>query len=84
MACVIFKCKSPNNNDVTIMANILLYFDNVCRIIPLNINSSNIGAKMTTLVNVKILQSKLPFNEKSGLVSGNPNFDNKAPIIPIA
>ena len=30
------------------------------------------------------LDIKLPFNEKSGLVSGNPNFDNKAPIIPIA
>ena len=39
---------------------------------------------MTTLIKVKVLNNTLPFNEKSGLVSGNPNFDNKAPIIPIA
>ena len=84
MACVIFKCKSPNNKEVTIIANILLYLVNVFKIIPLNINSSNIGASITTLIKVKVLNNTLPFNEKSGLVSGNPIFDNKAPIIPIA
>ena len=84
MACVIFKCKSPNNKEVTIIANILLYLVNVFKIIPRNINSSNIGASMTTLIKVKVLNNTLPFNEKSGLVSGNPNYDNKAPIIPIA
>ena len=84
MACVIFKCKSPNNKEVTMTANILLYLVKLFKIIPRNINSSKIGASMTTVIKVKVLYNKLPLNEKSGLVSGNPNFDNKTPIIPIA
>ena len=54
MACVIFKCKSPNNKEVTIIANILLYLVNVFKIIPRNINSSNIGASMTTLIKTSV------------------------------